>query len=403
MKKDNLKEKKVTNKKFNSIEVSFLVIITCIISLIVGYVLSERKKDNSNDETLNEFINTYNEIIDKYYEKIDKEELLSGAVSGMLSTLDQHSVLIDKEEDENFYLMLDGSYSGIGIEISSLENKIIIIGVIENSPAAKAGLKAGDIIKKIDDLDMTNQTTKYIASYIRKNVKKREFTITIERDGENKEFKIKKDNVIITSVASKIIERDDKKIGYIYISIFSNTTASQFAKKLEEFKKESIDALIIDVRENTGGHLTTAVSILSMLLDQTKIMYQTDKNGKIAKYYATGNENYAKPIIVIQNSNSASAAEMLSSSLKDNLDAIIVGETSYGKGTVQEYNYLSNGDIYKYTTKKWLTPKGACIDEVGVKPDIEVSLDEIYYENPTDENDNQLETALQAIEKKLSY
>lgn len=388
-------------KKFNSFEVSFLVIITCAISLVVGYVLSERKQNKTNDKVLNEFINTYNEITDKYYEKIDKQELLSGAVSGMLSTLDQHSALIDQDENDNFSLMLDGSYSGIGIEIAAVNDKVIIIGVIENSPAAKAGIKAGDILVQIDDLDMAKQSTQDIANYIRKNTKKNEFTIAVERDEEKIEYKLKKDHVVITSVAGKIIKRDDYKIGYMYISIFSSTTASQFAKKLEKFEKENVDGIIIDIRENSGGYLTTAVSMLSMLLDQSKIMYQMDKNGKISKYYSTGNKNYKKQIVILQNNQSASAAEMLSASLKDNLNAIVVGEKSYGKGTVQEYNYLSNGDIYKYTTKKWLTPKGKCIDEVGIVPDVEVSLSEDYYTDPT-ENDNQLETAIQTMVDKLN-
>ena len=388
-------------KKFNSFEVSFLVIITCAISLVVGYVLSERKQYKTNDKVLNEFINTYNEITDKYYKKIDKQELLSGAVSGMLSTLDQHSALIDQDENDNFSLMLDGSYSGIGIEIAAVNDKVIIIGVIENSPAAKAGIKAGDILVQIDDLDMAKQSTQDIANYIRKNTKKNEFTIAVERDEEKIEYKLKKDHVVITSVAGKIIKRDDYKIGYMYISIFSSTTASQFAKKLEKFEKENVDGIIIDIRENSGGYLTTAVSMLSMLLDQSKIMYQMDKNGKISKYYSTGNKNYKKQIVILQNNQSASAAEMLSASLKDNLNAIVVGEKSYGKGTVQEYNYLSNGDIYKYTTKKWLTPKGKCIDEVGIVPDVEVSLSEDYYTDPT-ENDNQLETAIQTMVDKLN-
>ena len=394
--------KQKSNKKFNNLEVSFLVILTCIISLLVGYLIAEKKQDKVEDKTLNEFIKTYDEIIDKYYKDIDKEELLNGAVSGMLSTLDQHSVLVDQEEDENFYLYLNGSYSGIGIEISTLDNKIVVIGVIADSPAEKAGIQVGDIIKQIDDLDMKEATTKTVSSYIRKNTEKQEFDLVVIRNEEELQFKIKKENVVITSVASKVFERNDKKIGYIYISIFSSTTSSQFAKKLKELEQENIDALIIDVRENTGGHLSTAVSMLSMLLSQDKVMYQIEKDGKKSKYYSLGHTTYNKPVAIIQNGNSASASEMLAASLRDNLEAIIIGEKSYGKGSVQEYNYLSNGNMYKYTTKKWLTPKGKSIDEKGIKPDIEVSLDENYYQNPVLENDNQLETAIQKLLEKIN-
>ncbi len=393
--------KQKANKKFNNLEVSFLVIVTCVISLLVGYLIAGKKQDKVEDKTLNEFIKTYDEITSKYYEEIDKEELLNGAVSGMLSTLDQHSVLVDQEEDENFYLYLNGSYSGIGIEISSIDNNIVVIGVINESPAEKAGIQVGDIIKQIDDLDMNEATTKTVSSYIRKNNEKQEFDLTIKRNDEELQFKIKKENVVITSVASKVLERNDKKIGYIYVSIFSSTTSSQFAKKLEELAKENIDGLIIDVRENTGGHLSTAVSMLSMLLNQDKVMYQIEKDGKKSKYYSLGHTTYDKPIVIIQNGNSASAAEMLAASLRDNVGAVIVGEKSYGKGSVQEYNYLSNGNMYKYTTKKWLTPKGKSIDEKGIKPDVEVSLDENYYQNPIFENDNQLETAIQKMLEKI--
>ena len=389
--------KKEANKKFGNFEVVFLIIVTCIISLLIGYFLSGKKEGKTNDEVLNEFIKTYNEITIKYDGKIDKKELLNGAVSGMLNTLDQHSALIDQDEDENFYLMLDGSYKGIGIEVAAYEDKIIVIGVIESSPASKAGIQIGDILKKIDDLDMKGKTTRDVVSYIRKNTEKDEFNITVDRDGEELTFTTKRDNVVIPSVVSHVIEQDEKRIGYIYISVFSNTTSSQFAKKLEELRNEEIDGLIIDIRENNGGHLTTAINIISMLTSKKKVIYQMNKDGKKSKFYSVGDEDFDLPLVILQNRNSASAAEMLSVSLKENLKALVVGEKSYGKGTVQEYSYLSTGDMYKYTTKKWLSPKGKSIDGVGVKPDVEVSLDDNYKENPSDETDNQLQTAVQEM------
>ena len=397
-----MKNKKMVKEKFNTLEVIFLIIITSIISLIMGYFISKPSSQKNENKNLNEFIKTYKEITSKYYKKINEEDLLNGAVNGMLSTLDKHSVLIDKNENESFYLMLDGSYEGVGIEVTQYENKIVVIGVIENSPASEAGIKLGDVILKVDDINMESKTTTDVSNYIRKNSNKMEFNILIDRDGEKINFNVKKKNVVIKSVTSKIIERDEHKIGYIYISIFSNTTASQFAKELNKLEKENIEGIIIDVRENTGGHLSTAVSILSMLLNNDKVMYQIDKNDKKTKYYSIGDKDYNKPIVILQNSNSASAAEMLSVSLKDNLSAIVIGETTYGKGTVQEYNYLSNGNMYKYTTKKWLSPKGKSVDEKGIKPNIEISLDENYYNNPTDDTDNQLQTAIQTILDKIN-
>ena len=393
-------KKEVNNKKFSTIEVIFLVVITCLVSLYFGTKITY--KESNKDEFLSEIEKVYKEITTNYYTDINKDDLLSGAINGMTSALDKYSTLIDSSSNENFYLTLEGSYSGVGIEISSdNDNNIFIIGVLSNSPAEKAGLKAGDIIKKIDNIDLSNKDYKYVSEYIRKNSNKTDYKIEILRDGETLNFDLKKDTVMIKSVSSKIIEKEDKKIGYIYISIFSNTTASQFKKELDNLQKNGISSLIIDVRENTGGHLTTAVGILSELLSSENVIYQIEKNSKKSKFYSLGKKNFEYPIAIIQNGDSASASEMLAISLKENLNAIIIGETSYGKGTVQELNYLSNGDTYKYTTKKWLSPKGKWIEGKGIVPDFEVKLNEEYINNPTDENDNQLQTAINEILKKM--
>ena len=393
-------KKEVNNKKFSTIEVIFLVVITCLVSLYFGTKITY--KESNKDEFLSEIEKVYKEITTNYYTDVNKDDLLSGAINGMTSALDKYSTLIDSSSNENFYLTLEGSYSGVGIEISSdNDNNIFIIGVLSNSPAEKAGLKAGDIIKKIDNVDLSNKDYKYVSEYIRKNSNKTDYKIEILRDGETLNFDLKKDTVMIKSVSSKIIEKEDKKIGYIYISIFSNTTASQFKKELDNLQKNGISSLIIDVRENTGGHLTTAVGILSELLSSENVIYQIEKNSKKSKFYSLGKKNFEYPIAIIQNGDSASASEMLAISLKENLNAIIIGETSYGKGTVQELNYLSNGDTYKYTTKKWLSPKGKWIEGKGIVPDFEVKLNEEYINNPTDENDNQLQTAINEILKKM--
>lgn len=396
----NVSNKKNNSKKFGNAEVIFLIITTCVVSLIMGYVLGFKSETKINDKTLNEFVNVYDDLINNYYTDINKKELLSGAINGMLSTLDQYSKVINDEESENFYLNLNGSYDGVGIEIiNDKDNNICVVGVLEDSPASLAGIKVGDIVKSIDDMNMTNESKKTLSTYIRKNNQKKEYTITIDRNGEELKFKLKKERVIIKSISSKIIEKNNKKIGYIYISIFSNTTANQYKKHLKELESKGIDSLIIDVRENTGGHLTTATSILSSMVSSDKVIYQTDKDNNVKKYYSLGTENKKYPIIVIQNKNSASASEMLAISLKENLNATIVGEKSCGKGTIQEVNYLSNGDSYKYTTKKWLSPKGNSINETGIIPDIEISLDDNYYNNPTEDNDNQLQTAINELVK----
>lgn len=390
------KIEKFNHNSFKTTEVLFLIILTAMISLLVGYLLNNKNINlSSNDANLKEIIDNYNYIVENYYETIDKSKVVSGAIDGMINSLgDEYSQLLEENTSSNFYINLEGSYDGIGIEITNNDdNNIVIVGVLENSPAEKVGLKSGDIVKQIDDKSFENCDIKELTQYIKEN-RKKSYHLVILRDNNEMEFDISKDEVTIKSVLSKVFEKENKKIGYIYISVFSNSTSKQFKSVLKELEDQNIDSLIIDVRENSGGHLTTAVSLLSNFLDSSHVIYQTEKNGKKTKFYSTGDQTKKYSIVVLQNKNSASASELLGSTLKEEYGATVIGETSYGKGTIQEVVNLKNGDTYKFTTKKWLTPKGNWIHEKGVEPDIKVSLDENYQNNPCDETDNQLQTAI---------
>ena len=390
------KIEKFNHNGFKTTEVLFLIILTAMISLLVGYLLNNKNINlSSNDANLKEIIDNYNYIVENYYETIDKSKVVSGAIDGMINSLgDEYSQLLEENTSSNFYINLEGSYDGIGIEITNNDdNNIVIVGVLENSPAEKVGLKSGDIVKQIDDKIFENCDIKELTKYIKEN-RKKSYHLVILRDNNEMEFDISKDEVTIKSVLSKVFEKENKKIGYIYISVFSNSTSKQFKSVLKELEDQNIDSLIIDVRENSGGHLTTAVSLLSNFLDSSHVIYQTEKNGKKTKFYSTGDQTKKYSIVVLQNKNSASASELLGSTLKEEYGATVIGETSYGKGTIQEVVNLKNGDTYKFTTKKWLTPKGNWIHEKGVEPDIKVSLDENYQNNPCDETDNQLQTAI---------
>jgi len=403
--------KKIWNEKletfnkntFKTTEVIFLIVLTACISLMMGYLININDINQSveNDDNLQEIVDNYNYIVDNYYTNVDKNKIVSGAIKGMVNSLgDDYSSLLEQGNSSTFYTSLNGSYEGIGVQIYNDENNnIVVLAVIENSPSKKAGIKTGDIIKQIDDKKLSNTNIDELTKYI-KNSKKTEHTVIINRDGIEQSLTVEKSLVTIKSVASKIIEKENKKIGYIYISIFSNSTVQQFETALNDLEKQKIDSLIIDVRENSGGHLKTAAEILSLLVDSSNVIYQTEKDGKKTKYYSTGKENKNYPIVILQNNRSASASELLSSALKELHDAIIIGEKSYGKGTIQEVVYLKNGDTYKFTTKKWLTPNGNWINEIGVKPDIEVILSDIYYENPIDDNDNQLQEAIKYLLNK---
>ena len=196
-----------------------------------------------------------------------------------------------------------------------------------------------------------------------------------------------------------MFERNNKKIGYIYVSLFSKVSTSQFKEELEKLENENIDSLIIDVRDNSGGQLKTATSLISLFLSSKHVIYQTDTKGVIRKFYSSGKKDKDYKIVVLQNHNSASASEMLSAALKEEYGATVVGENSYGKGTVQELLEINDDVEYKITTKKWLTPRGNWINEKGVEPDVKVSLYDSYYNNPSDDTDNQLQTALEEAAK----
>lgn len=400
-KNNDLYKEVKTKNLFQTSEVIILTLITCVIGIIMGCLVGYNLKKTDNktySKDLEEFIKNYNYIVENNIADASGTDLIKGAIEGMLSTFeDDYSYMIDEDEQENFNIKLMGEYEGVGIEIiSTTDNNTYIYSVFESSPADVAGLKVGDKILKVDNLDMDGKNSTDISNYIKKS-EKDNFDIVVERDGEEIKVNLKREKVIINSVASRIIEKDDKKIGYIYMSIFSATSAKQFKTKLEELEKNGIDSLIIDVRYNNGGHLTTATSILSLFLDKTNIIYQTDKDGKIEKFYSSGTETKKYPIVVLQNESSASASEMLSAALKEQYGATIVGKNSYGKGTVQELITLSDGTEYKFTTKKWLTPKGNWIHEKGVEVDYEVELDQNYFANPKDELDTQLNKALEIL------
>ncbi|MDO4963159.1 MAG: S41 family peptidase [bacterium] len=404
--KTNNNEDKTNNnkiKEFSTREMIFLVIISLLIGLTIGIYFNKNKIINNNnyytDEALSEFVKNYNYILDNYYEDIDKEKLINSAISGMMNVLDEHSVYIDSESTSNFSITLDGSYEGLGLQIVKDEETgyMLITSIFENSPASIAGLMPGDYIVSVDDKNSSDLTSTEFSKLILES-ESNEYNIKILRDNEEQNIAVKKNKVTLASVKSDIYERNNKKIGYIYIGIFANNTYEQFKEELDKLEKEKITDLIIDVRSNTGGHLTSVDSILDLFLNNKQIKYQFEQNGKKTKIYSEKNNNKKYNIILLGNEASASASEVLISSLKENLKAIFIGKKTYGKGTVQQLVELKDGTQYKITIKKWLTPNGNWINETkGIEPDVEVELDSKYYETYDDLDDTQLQTAINYI------
>lgn len=402
-----MEETNIEKKQFKISETITLVIITLIIGFILGLsifkVMYENKEETKTiyqDEELNKFVENYKYIIDNYYGDLDKKELIDNAISGMLESIDDpYTTYIDEDSSNTFSTTLEGSFEGIGVEIvNDSDNNIIVYSVIKDSPAEKAGIKPLDILLEINGKSLEGISTSEFVSMI-KNNESPEITLKIKRENEILDIEVKRQLVTISSVENTIFERENKKIGYIYISIFANNTYSQFKKQLEELEKEGIDSLIIDVRSNTGGHLTAVENILSLFLDSSHIIYQTEDKTGIQKTYSHGNETKQYKIVILTNESSASASEILAATMSEEYGATLVGKNTYGKGTVQELKTLPDGEQYKFTTKKWLTPKGNWINGTGVQVDIEVEFNKDYYENPTHENDQQLQEAINTILK----
>lgn len=394
------KEKTKVELSFSLFEVILIIIITILSCLLVfSFIKLNESKIHDNEITENEyteddielFLKQYNYILNNYYGEIDKDELLKSAISGMLNSLDTYSQIIDQESN-SFSVTLEGEYEGVGISIyNDTSGNIVIDTVYENTPASKVGLKSNDIIVKFNDIDLKNVTTAELVNKISENT---EFGLTILRNDKEIEVSLKREKVVLNSVKYEML---DNKVGYIDIDIFANNTPEQFKTALTELEKQKMESLIIDLRNNTGGHLSSVEEMLYLFLDKKNIIYQIEDQNGVEKFYSKGTKTKTYDIVILQNGASASASEIMSAALKENLNAYIIGNKSFGKGTVQTLIDIDKDTQYKVTTKIWKTPKGNWIDGVGINPDLEISLSEQYYIEPTRENDNQLQAALEYL------
>ena len=418
--KKDIKKKKDSNKKVKEKKIEIVndnktkekelytskeVIIVMIFSIGIGILMCfggisiiTGKNYLAVTKDLKKVVDTYYAIVDNYYGELDRDKLIDGAVEGMISSVgDTFTSYSDTDSTSSFDETINGSYEGIGCTVATLEDGTIsVIDMFDDSPSYKAGLKVGDIILKVDGESYEGKNSNDISDYI-KNSGKSKVVLTVKRDNEEKDISINLSKVEIPHVSGKVIEQDSKKIGYIKISLFASNSYKQFKNKLDELEKSNIDDLIIDVRDNSGGYLSSVTDICNLFLDKGKVIYQLeDSKGKVKKKDTT-KEKRKYDIVVLINGGSASASEILASAIKESYGGDIVGTNSYGKGTVQQTKKLLDGSMIKYTTQKWLTPDGNSINEVGVTPTKVVELNEEYFNNPTTENDNQLQEAIKLI------
>ena len=417
MKKKENKDNKITNKvkkikvfkeedktSYSFKEMMFVMIFSLILGFFACFsiykIFNSGKDYIALSKDLSKLVDTYYALVDNYYEDIDKELLVDDAIKGMLSSVgDIYTNYSDTDSTITFKETVDGSYEGIGATVGqTADGQLVVVEVFKDSPSDKAGLKEGDVIIKIDGEDYTNKTSTDVANYIKDN-KNATITLTIKRDDEQKEIKLQRGMVEMPTVNSEIYEKNDKKIGYISISIFSSITTKQFTNALDKLNKENIDGLVIDVRDNGGGYLSVVTDIASEILEKNKVIYKLEKDEKISEKKDNTKAKLEYPVAILVNSNSASAAEILAAAIKESYDGFVVGTNTYGKGTVQQTTTLPDGSMVKYTVQKWLTPNGNWIDGKGVEPTDYVELSDEYYKNPVMENDNQLNKALELVSK----
>ena len=388
--------------RFSIYEVIGIIMLSIFFGIVIGYLLViSRDSVTSYNSNLSEIINTYGDIKRNYYDKVDEEKLKDGAIKGMVESLgDEYSSYMDSSHSNSFSESVNGSYVGIGMSVAFVDEHYVVVEVFSNSPADKAGIKADDILIRVNDknvLDLSNED--FLNSFHGKVNSK--IDVTIMRNEKEKTYHLKRANIEENVVNTSVFSINDKNVGYIKPSSFSSYSFNQFSNALNELEKDGITSLIIDVRDNLGGHLLQTRQILSLFFKKNVVLYQTESKGKNKKVYSMNNDNRDYPVYILINHSSASASEILASCFMENYNnSYIVGETSYGKGTVQKTTKISNGKSIKYTTQKWLTSNGNWLNGVGVNPDLVVVQDSNYYENPSYDNDFVLQRTFDVIKEK---
>ena len=406
-----------TSKK-SIILIASLMIILSVSSLMIGNYIatkgiffvktSENVKSTAsqiNDASKYSALFTVRDtLIEKYDGEINDDVLLEGAIKGMTSALnDPYTVFMNNDEFEKLIKQSNGSMTGIGVNIANLDNKIVIVSPIKDSPAEKAGIKSNDVIEKINDVAYTGDQLSEAVSVISNSVGS-EIKFTIDREGTNPfDVVIMPQEVKLNVIYGEML---DSSMGYIRIHSFMNeNTTEDFKNKIEELKGQGMKGLIVDLRENPGGLLSEAVGVASQFIPKDKIItYTVDKYENRNESLSVGGIAEGMPLVILVNEDSASASEVVTGALRDYKAATIVGNTTFGKGIVQQTVRFNNGiGGLKVTISKYYTPNGENIHKIGIVPDVEVSTDnKLDSQGYNKDQDKQLKTAIDELNKKMN-
>lgn len=339
-------------------------------------------KDSEKYEALDSLMSVMELVNDNYVEPVKEKDAIYGAIKGMLQDLDPHSAFFPPEEYKSFMESTSGEFGGLGITITLKNDAITILSAIEDTPAWKAGLKSGDIIAMINKEPVKGMTLDQAVKRMR-GKSGTKVTLTVIKKDEEKPVTITLTRAII-KIKSVKYDMIDKEYGYIRLSQFQENSYKEMAEAMKSMKQKKAKGIIIDLRNNSGGLLSEAIDITSMFLPKDKtVVFTRDKN-KREQHYKTESVSVSDkniPIVVLVNEWSASASEILAGALQDHKRAVIVGKTTFGKGSVQSVIPLRDGSAVKLTTSRYYTPLARSIQGVGIKPDVEVNPGKIEYES----------------------
>ena len=374
------------------------ILITSIFFLIFNLSYSSSSRVNENN--IYKKIDLFSEVLDKvkkeYVEDIDQSEVMDAAINGVLQSLDPYSAYMSPSMYKEMATETSGEFGGLGIEVSMEAGVVKVISPIDDSPASKAGIKAGDYIVKINNIQVQGKSLTEAVELMRGPIGS-EINITIRRVGVKKalNFKIKRAVIEVASVKSEI---KNKNIGYIRLTSFNENSSDQVKDKINIFKKKNIKYYILDLRNNPGGLLSQAIKISDFFLDKGEIVStKSKKDSENRRWFAKkGDILDGKTFVVLINYGSASASEIVAGSIKDHKRAILIGERTYGKGSVQSIIPLKNDGAIRLTVSKYYLPSGDSISDVGVMPDFEISEENENFRINT-ETDNQLDFAIKLL------
>ena len=375
--------------------------MTKVLRILLYFVIFSMPINAKSATDVYDKIDLFSEVLEKikkeYVDDVNQSEAIDSAINGVLQSLDPYSAYMSPELFENMQTDTQGKFGGLGIEIGMESGVVKVISPIDDTPAAKAGIKAGDYIVKIGKTQVQGKSLMEAVKLMRGPVGT-PIELTIRRKGEKKALikKVVREIIVVKSVEAKLLKN---KIGYLRLKSFNSNSSAQLIKKIDNFeKKEKANGYILDLRNNPGGLLTQAINITDFFLDDGEIV--STKGRKVfenRRFFAKkGDKLNGKPLIVMINNGSASASEIVAGALKDHKRAIILGEKTYGKGSVQSIIPLSDGGGMRLTVSKYYLPSGESISEIGVEPDIFVGENESDFQINT-KSDNQLDYALSLL------